>query len=119
MVNFWKTQKTNLINFQLAALRLGRIIISGKQITQADYRLKGHDTIFHVHHRHEHPILDKPITIIADTKDMLVVNKPPSLPVHACGQYKVNTVLGLLWKLHGISGLRRKCFFKEEKNVSS
>ncbi|KAI6174593.1 Pseudouridine synthase [Aphelenchoides bicaudatus] len=93
-------------NYALAALRLGRILINGKQVTKIDQRIRGGDSIEHIHHKHEHPTLDKQIGIIADTDTMLVVNKPPSMPVHACGQYKVNTVLGLLWKLHGKSGLR-------------
>lgn len=81
-----------------------------------DYRLRGNDVISHVHHRHEHPILDKPIKVIEENENMLVVNKPSSMPVHACGQYKVNTVLGLLWKMHGISGLRGESFYFNKVN---
>jgi len=92
--------------YAVAALRLGRILLNGRQVTMLDQRLRDGDVIAHVHHRHEHSVLDRPIKIISDTENMLVVNKPSSMPVHACGQYKVNTILGLLWKLHGISGLR-------------
>jgi 23S rRNA-/tRNA-specific pseudouridylate synthase len=48
---------------------------------------------------------------------MMVLNKPTSMPVHACGQYKVNTVLGLLWKLNGIRGLRGKIELKDVTNI--
>jgi 23S rRNA-/tRNA-specific pseudouridylate synthase len=96
----------------MAALRLGRILVNGRQVESADYKLRHNDAIHHIHHKHEHPILDEPIKIIAETDDMLVVNKPPSLPVHACGQYKLCTVMGLLWKLHGRSGLRCKCLIE-------
>ncbi|VDM52370.1 unnamed protein product [Angiostrongylus costaricensis] len=51
-------------------------------------------------------VLDLPLNIIAETNDLLVVNKPPSLPVHACGQYAIHTVLGQLRYNHNRSGLR-------------
>lgn len=72
--------------------------------------MKNNDIIEHIHHKHEHPVLDKPIKIISDSDDMLVVDKPSSMPVHACGQYRVNTVIGLLNKLHGITGLKCELF---------
>ncbi|VDM66017.1 unnamed protein product [Strongylus vulgaris] len=51
-------------------------------------------------------VLDLPLNIIAETDDLLVVDKPPSLPVHACGQYAVHTVLGQLRVNHNRTGLR-------------
>ncbi|VDP12055.1 unnamed protein product [Heligmosomoides polygyrus] len=51
-------------------------------------------------------VRDLPLSIIAETDDLLVVNKPPSLPVHACGQYAIHTVLGQLRYNHNRSGLR-------------
>ncbi|KAH7715967.1 Protein K07E8.7 [Aphelenchoides avenae] len=93
-------------HYAAAAIRLGRIFVNGKRMTNLGYRIRGHDKIVHYGHRHEHPILDVPIQIIDDTEDLLVVNKPPSMPVHPCGQYRVHTVLGLLHTLSGIKGLR-------------
>ncbi|CAD5214427.1 unnamed protein product [Bursaphelenchus xylophilus] len=93
-------------DYIVAAVRRGRVLINGKQMTNLDHLLKLGEKIEHIAHRHEHPVLDVPIEILAETDDLLVVNKPSSMPVHACGNYKIHTVLGLLWKLHGIAGLR-------------
>ncbi|RCN39734.1 pseudouridine synthase, RluA family, partial [Ancylostoma caninum] len=51
-------------------------------------------------------VRDLPLNIIAETDDLLVVDKPPSLPVHACGQYAIHTVLGQLRVNHNRTGLR-------------
>lgn len=34
--------------------------------------------------------------VVAETQDLIAVHKPASMPVHACGQYRKNTVLALL-----------------------
>ncbi|KJH47713.1 pseudouridine synthase, RluA family [Dictyocaulus viviparus] len=47
-----------------------------------------------------------PIKIIAETDDLLVIDKPPSLPVHACGQYAIHTVLNQLRTIYNRTGLR-------------
>ncbi|TMS35767.1 hypothetical protein L596_003090 [Steinernema carpocapsae] len=94
-------------NYSMVACKLGRIFINDKQMTDPEYVFKNNDRILHIAHRHEHPVLDKPsISFLADTVDLLVINKPPSMPVHPCGQYKVHTVLGLLQSVHNRTGLR-------------
>lgn len=85
---------------------MGRFYINREQMTDPNRVLKHNERIIHIGHRHEHPILDVKIEIITETEDFLVVNKPASLPVHACGQYRVHTVLGLLERENGIKGLR-------------
>lgn len=77
-------------------------------MTNPQHILKENQKIVHIGHRHEHPILDLPIEIIANTDDILVVNKPPSIPVHACGQFKANTVLARLKAEQGFHDLRGK-----------
>ena len=47
-------------------------------------------------HRHEPPVLSTPIQIVAETSEYIAVNKPASIPVHVAGQYRKNTVLGIL-----------------------
>lgn len=88
------------------AIKAGRIFVNGFPMTDTEYVVQNSDAIMHICHRHEHPILAKPIEILANTEDLLVVNKPPSMPVHACGQYKLHTVLGLLDVEHHITNLR-------------
>jgi 23S rRNA-/tRNA-specific pseudouridylate synthase len=51
--------------------------------------------------RHEHPIIDIPIEIIADTDHILVIDKPPSMPVHRCGRYHIHTVVEQLRLRYG------------------
>ena len=41
-------------------------------------------------------VLDLPIRIVNEDENLLVVDKPPSMPVHACGQYNINTIMGQL-----------------------
>lgn len=93
-------------NYPMVACKLGRFYVNDKQMTDVDYVLRNGDSIHHWGHRHEHPVRDLPLSIIAETDDLLVVNKPPSLPVHACGQYAIHTVLGQLRYNHNRSGLR-------------
>ncbi|CAI4221412.1 unnamed protein product [Auanema sp. JU1783] len=93
-------------NYAVVACKLGRISVNGKQITDVNYIFKNGDRIEHWGHRHEHPVKDYAIEVIAETEDLLVVNKPPSLPVHACGQYSIHTVLGQLRVHHGRTNLR-------------
>lgn len=47
-------------------------------------------------HRHEPPVNQKDVHVIAITNRLVVVDKPPSLPVHPCGRYRHNSVLNIL-----------------------
>ena len=42
--------------------------------------------------KHEPPVPYYPIKVIGETDDMFAINKPSSIPVHACGSYRYNTV---------------------------
>lgn len=77
---------------------LGYMFRSGKvrvndQIVQPDYRIKNTDQLASFVHRHENPVLVSKIGIIKDTEDLLAINKPSSIPVHAAGKYRLNTVV--------------------------
>ncbi|GMT13853.1 hypothetical protein PFISCL1PPCAC_5150 [Pristionchus fissidentatus] len=93
-------------NYARVATRLGRIWVNGRQMRDVDYVISNNDVIEHWGHRHEHPILDEEIRIVADTPSLLVIDKPASMPVHACGQYALHTILGQLRVRYGITGLR-------------
>ncbi|VDK47650.1 unnamed protein product [Anisakis simplex] len=93
-------------NYAMVACKLGRLFVNGQQVLDPEYRFKPNDAIVHVGHRHEHPILDRKIRILENSADLLVVDKPPSMPVHACGQYRLHTVMGLLYTQYNIAGLR-------------
>ncbi|KAI6240540.1 Pseudouridine synthase [Aphelenchoides fujianensis] len=92
-------------NYAKAAIRKGRIFVNGKQVTDLRQKFKDNEEIVHICHKHEHQVLDRPIRTIFEDDRLLVVDKPPSLPVHACGQYRVHTVLGLLYQLERRTGL--------------
>jgi len=56
--------------------------------------------------RHETPVLSKPIEVIHLSEDLVVLDKPCSLPVHPCGRYRHNTVVFILAKEYNLKNLR-------------
>ncbi|KAH8306685.1 hypothetical protein KR044_006528 [Drosophila immigrans] len=71
-----------------------------------DYRLKHNDLLANIVHRHEVPVTCQPITIVHMDEDIVVVNKPASIPVHPCGRYRHNTVVFILAKEFNLKNLR-------------
>nr|CDS26944.1 ribosomal pseudouridine synthase [Hymenolepis microstoma] len=71
-----------------------------------DYILRDSDLLEHDVHRHELPILDNPIAVVHEDESVLVVNKPPSMPIHPCGQYHHNTLVKILHNEKGMKNLR-------------
>jgi tRNA pseudouridine synthase 8/2,5-diamino-6-(5-phospho-D-ribitylamino)-pyrimidin-4(3H)-one deaminase len=67
----------------------------------------------HTVHRHEPPVTAEPIKIIHETDEILVVNKPGSIPIHPTGRFRHNTVVFILaaekgyTKLHLVHRLDR------------
>jgi len=57
-------------------------------------------------HRHEMPILDRPLEIVLNNDDVVVINKPCSFPSHQCGRYYFNSLTYLLQHQYGLEGLR-------------
>ena len=66
------------------------------QVIQYDTIVKHHDVISHHIHRHEPPAQCNEIEIVKETDDLLVINKPASIPVHPCGRFRHNTVIFIL-----------------------
>lgn len=68
------------------------------QPAQLDTILKNGDKISHLIHYHEPPVTLEAnnIPIIFSTSDMLVINKPGSIPVHPTGRYRYNSLIELL-----------------------
>lgn len=87
------------------ALQNGKITISGKKVP-IDYILRNGDCIIHKAVRQEPPVLACEIEIIEDNDDMLVVNKPSSMPVHASGAYHRNSLIKILQMEYGYSDLK-------------
>ena len=83
-----------------AAIKAGRILVSGKKVN-CDYKVKGGDELTHTVHRHEPAVglvdvisnncnekLDTypPVQIVYEDDKLLVVDKPATLPIHPCGK---------------------------------
>ncbi|KAG5537248.1 hypothetical protein RHGRI_024634 [Rhododendron griersonianum] len=64
-----------------------------------------HDYIFRNAFRHEPPVMAWDVSILQKEPDVLTVCKPASVPVHASGQYRKNTVVGILEAEHGLAPL--------------
>nr|XP_023021176.1 uncharacterized protein C18B11.02c-like [Leptinotarsa decemlineata] len=71
-----------------------------------DYKLKHNDLLANIVHRHEVPVTSQPIAIVHMDEDIVVVNKPASIPVHPCGRYRHNTVVFILAKEYNLKNLR-------------
>jgi len=67
--------------------------------------VRARDQLQHLVHVHEPPVLSLGVEVLREEGDVLVVNKPCSLPVHPSGRYRRNTVLGVLAKERGMHGL--------------
>lgn len=86
-------------------IKEGLLTINNERVA-ADYILKHNDLLANVVHRHEVPVTSDPIEILHMDQEVVVVNKPASLPVHPCGRYRHNSVVFLLAKEHGLRDLK-------------
>ncbi|VDI47010.1 Hypothetical predicted protein [Mytilus galloprovincialis] len=82
------------------AIESGRVTVNGKPVS-IDYKVKNHDFLEHTLHRHENPVSGSPLKIIHDDKDVVVINKPPSIPCHPCGRYRFNSIAFIQGKEYG------------------
>lgn len=69
------------------------------------FSLQNNDHMRNTVHRHEPPVIGQPLEILEDNGEVLVVDKPASMPVHPCGRFRHNTVIFILGKERGICGL--------------
>ncbi|BBN12444.1 tRNA pseudouridine32 synthase [Marchantia polymorpha subsp. ruderalis] len=85
--------------YYIQAVQRGRLRVGGMRVTPL-YVVRDSDKISHFVHRHEPPVLAEPVTVLEKTADVITVIKPASVPVHPCGQYRKNTVVGILEAEH-------------------
>nr|CAD7457044.1 unnamed protein product [Timema tahoe] len=86
-------------------IKAGTLTVNYEKV-DVDYKLKHNDLLANVVHRHEVPVTSEPITIVHMDEDIVVVNKPASIPVHPCGRYRHNTVVFILAKEYNLKNLR-------------
>merc|ERR1719210_3236660 len=83
----------------------GTLTVNYEQV-DTEYRLRHNDLLANIVHRHETPVLSKPIEVVHLSEELVVLDKPCSLPVHPCGRYRHNTVVFILAKEYGLKNLR-------------
>ncbi|XP_033755194.1 RNA pseudouridylate synthase domain-containing protein 2-like isoform X2 [Pecten maximus] len=86
-------------------LQDGDISLNGEVVT-TDKILKDNDFLSHRIHRHENPVIGTPLEIVTDDENVIVINKPSSIPVHPCGRYRFNSIPFILGKDLGYTNLR-------------
>ncbi|MFH4981343.1 hypothetical protein AB6A40_008052 [Gnathostoma spinigerum] len=94
-------------SYWVVACKMGRIYINDHQMVDPDYVVMAGDKIEHVIHQHEHPILSNShIDIIENNDELLVIDKPPSIPVFPRGRHHRQSVMEIISTSYGIGNLR-------------
>ncbi|CAL4062719.1 unnamed protein product [Meganyctiphanes norvegica] len=86
-------------------IKSGTLTVNYEKV-DTDYRLKHNDLLANIVHRHEVPVTAEQIPIVHVDEDLVVVDKPASIPVHPCGRYRHNTVVFILAKEYNLKNLR-------------
>ena len=82
------------------AISQGMITVNGEKCSGINHLLKNGDKIIHRTHRHEPPVICGPLKICHQSDDVLVIDKPSTIPVHPCGAYYHNSLTHILRKEH-------------------
>ncbi|KAM7375890.1 hypothetical protein PAMP_005652 [Pampus punctatissimus] len=91
--------------YYLRAAGEGRIRLNDTPVEDLSVVLRNNDHMKNTVHRHEPPVVGRPLEVLVDDGEVLVVDKPASIPVHPCGRFRHNTVIFILGKERGISEL--------------
>ncbi|XP_046874229.1 RNA pseudouridylate synthase domain-containing protein 2 isoform X1 [Hypomesus transpacificus] len=102
---FSKEFRAESLDYYKAAAKEGRIRLNEEPVNDLSITLRNNDHMKNTVHRHEPPVVGRPLEILEDNGEVLVVDKPASMPVHPCGRFRHNTVIFILGKERGISGL--------------
>ncbi|XP_059209350.1 RNA pseudouridylate synthase domain-containing protein 2 [Centropristis striata] len=97
--------RSESIEYYQRAAKEGRIRLNETPVEDLSLVLRNNDLMKNTVHRHEPPVVDTPLKVLADDGEVLVVDKPASIPVHPCGRFRCNTVIFILGKERGISKL--------------
>ncbi|GFO27079.1 pseudouridine synthase [Plakobranchus ocellatus] len=89
----------------LKAFDAGHILVNNNRVGP-HCKIRDCDFISHRLHRHENPVSWAPLQVIKDTEDLIVINKPSSIPCHPCGRYRFNSIVFILGKEMGYTNLR-------------
>uniref|UniRef100_A0A8C3YM93 Pseudouridylate synthase RPUSD2 n=1 Tax=Catagonus wagneri TaxID=51154 RepID=A0A8C3YM93_9CETA len=93
------------LTYYEAAVRAGRLHLNEEPVKDLSIVLKDNDFLRNTVHRHEPPVTAEPVRLLAENEDVVVVDKPSSIPVHPCGRFRHNTVIFILGKEHQLKEL--------------
>ncbi|KAK2826033.1 hypothetical protein Q5P01_020247 [Channa striata] len=93
------------VEYYQKAAKEGRIRLNETPVEDLSVVLRNNDHMRNTVHRHEPPVVGTPLKVLVDDGEVLVVDKPASIPVHPCGRFRHNTVIFILGKERGISEL--------------
>ncbi|ORY49375.1 hypothetical protein BCR33DRAFT_781657 [Rhizoclosmatium globosum] len=96
LLNVFKEEfKDQNEDYYTRAILKGKISVNNES-KDINYIIKSNDVVSHSVHRHEPPVTSQPIRFVFKSDDLLVVDKPGSIPVHPTGRYNHNTITGIL-----------------------
>merc|ERR1712136_723239 len=101
---FSKEFHLETVDYYKRAIASGKILVNGEPVTP-EQKLKNQDILKTMIHRHEPPVAHQEIEFLRNDDEMVVINKPPSIPVHPCGRYRHNSIVFILGKEHNLHGL--------------
>merc|ERR1712168_16640 len=101
---FSKEFHLETLDYYKRAIASGKIKVNGESVT-AEQKLKNQDILKTMVHRHEPPVAYHTIEFLRNDDQMVVINKPPTIPVHPCGRYRHNSIVFILGKEHDLHGL--------------
>lgn len=78
----------------------GSVLLNG-QPADLESIIRNGDLITHKIHRHEPAVTSRPIGVVFEDDDILVIDKPSGIPVHPTGRYRFNTITKILEKQWG------------------
>ncbi|KAM3871250.1 pseudouridylate synthase RPUSD2 [Diretmus argenteus] len=93
------------VEYYQKAAKEGRIRLNETPVEDLSIVLRNNDHMKNTVHRHEPPVVGRPLEVLVDDGEVLVVDKPASIPVHPCGRFRHNTVIFILGKERGVSEL--------------
>ncbi|XP_066490673.1 pseudouridylate synthase RPUSD2 [Tiliqua scincoides] len=93
------------LHYYRAAALAGRLRLNEQPVRDLGVVLKNNDFLRNTVHRHEPPVTAQTIEFLEENDEVVVVDKPSSLPVHPCGRFRHNTVIFILGKEHNLKEL--------------
>lgn len=98
---FSKEFRDRPIDYYRRAIDSGLVLVNDKP-ANLETKLQSGDLLTHRTHKHEQPVSSRPVQIVFQDDELVVVDKPSGIPAHPTGRFKFNTVVSLLQADYGI-----------------